>query len=248
MWHNSFTKMYVQNAWLFRRTRLAVGAASGRNSCVGCQSVVCKDRLAIALVKETRSPSWCHPYCFADAFRRKRQPWWIKRIVTHMKLKIKQRQKYRYTVTTLQRKVTTRQHNVTKAKIVLTKARIELKKTVRQLKASQRRQQRRNGRCEGCEGCKKKQRREAFGANMWHNGQNKKRKMICLACAGRGKSLHDIGLYTCEKCGMTYGHQKFVKHDLGNHRRLDRINLRTKLLCIDCKLSVRQEQGNIKKN
>ena len=229
MWHHSFTKMYVRNAWLFRRTRLAVGAASGRNSCVGCQSVVCKDRLAIALVKETRSPSWCHPYCFADAFRRKRQPWWIKQIVTHMKLKIKQRQKYRYTVTTLQRKVTTKQHDVTKAKMVLTRARIVLNKTVRQLKASLRR-------TAMCEGCKTNQSREAFGADMWHNGQNKKRKMICLACAGRGKSLYDIGLYTCEKCGMTYGHQKFIKYDVGNHRRLARINSKTKLVCIDCKL------------
>ena len=235
--------MDVRKAWLFRGTRLAVGVVSGRNSCVSCQSVVCQDRLAIALLNKSGSPRWCHPYCFANAFRIKRQPWWINKIVIHRKFKIRQHKKM-----TLQRKVTTRQHNVTKAKIVLTKARIELKKTVRQLKASQRRQQRRNGRCEGCEGCKTKKKREAFGADMWHNGQNKKRKMICLACAGRGKSLHDIGLYTCEKCGMTYGHQKFVKHDLGNLRRLDRMKLKTKILCIDCKLSVRQEQGNIKKN
>ena len=225
MWHNSFTNMYVRNAWLFRRTRLAVGAASGRNSCVGCQSIVYKDRLAIALVEQYGSPRWCHPYCFANAFHIKRQPWWIKKIVT--KFHIKQRKNIRYTGTTLQR-------NVTRARIVLNK-------TVRQLKASQRR----TGMCEGC---KTKKAREAFGADMWHNGQNKKRKMICRTCAGRGKSLHDIGLYTCGKCGMTYGHQKFVKHDLGDHRRLDRINSRTKLLCIDCKLSVRQEQENIKRN
>ena len=217
--------MYVQNAWLFRRTRMAVGAASGRSSCVGCQSVVCKDRLAIALVEKNRSPRWCHPYCFAIAFRRKRHPWWIKKIETNCK--IKQRKDRRYTCTTLQR-------NVTRARIVLNK-------TVRQLKASQRR----TGKCEGC---KTKKAREAFGADMWHNGQNKKRKMICLACGGLGKSLHDIDLYTCERCGLAYGHLNFVKHDLGNHKRSDRMHRKTKLLCIDCKLSVRQEQGNIKKN
>ena len=92
----------------------------------------------------------------------------------------------------------------------------------------------------------KKKTRAAFGADMWHNGQNKKRKMICLACGGLGKSLHDIDLYTCERCGLAYGHLNFVKHDLGNHKRSDRMHRKTKLLCIDCKLSVRQKQDTIK--
>ena len=45
---------------------------------------------------------------------------------------------------------------------------------------------------------------------------------------------------------MAYGHLNFVKHDLGNHKRSDRMHRKTKLLCIDCKLSARQKQDTIK--
>jgi hypothetical protein len=70
-------KMDIRNARLFRRKKLAVGAASGRASYVGCKSIVSKDTLAIALVEENGQPRWCHPPCFADALRRQRQPRWI---------------------------------------------------------------------------------------------------------------------------------------------------------------------------
>ena len=89
-----------------------------------------------------------------------------------------------------------------------------------------------------CDGCKNMYTREAFNNSIWHNGRKSGRKLICLACAERGQSLYDLALYTCNRCGLSYGHLKFNKNHRNNCKRKER---ETKYICTDCAISVRQQ-------